>query len=302
MEENNKQLNDDREIKTIHTYEGDMANLVRSGQGSVVKIALAEQEKRRAEGNDENPKKVKSKNLIFILGGLIIIVAGIWLTFFLIKKANDQSMAQIADSKIQTFVPYDDQSTLDVTNVLNKDEFAKILEPELKSEIKAGNIKAVFLNINGALSNAQDFLKLINANMPGGLSRSLTDKYMVGVFSPISNNSVIASERKNHLFIILQTKDYTQAFAGMLEWEKTMLNDMFLLFSINVSGENQKLFETSFQDIIISNKDARVLRDQYGTDILYYLFLDNNTFVITDDQSTVKEVISRIITQNIKPL
>ena len=110
MPGNNKQLNDDREIKTIHTYEGDMANLVRSGQGSVIKIALAEQEKRRASGKVEDPKKVKSENLIFIFGGLFIIIVAIWATFFLIKKAKDQSIAQIENSKIQTFVPYDNQS------------------------------------------------------------------------------------------------------------------------------------------------------------------------------------------------
>lgn len=301
MDENNKQLNNN-EIKTIHTYEGDMANLVRGEQGSVIKIALAEQEKKRLNPKIEEATKIKYKNLIFIAGGLIIILVAIWLTFFLIKKSKDQSIAQLQETKIQTLVSYDNQTILDVTNVLNKDEFAKILGPEIKKEIKIGNIKTIFLNSNSKLLNTQDFLKLINANLPGSLARSLSPQFMIGTFSPTTNSGVVASERKNSFFIMLQTKDYTQAFAGMLEWEKTMLNDMFLLFNIDVSGENQKLLESSFKDIVILNKDTRVLQDQNGNPILYYLFVDNNTFVITDNQDTAKEIISRLVIKNIKPL
>jgi hypothetical protein len=81
-----------------------------------------------------------------------------------------------------------------------------------------------------------------------------------------------------------------------------MLDDMFAVFEINVSGDNKYLFEKKFKDVFINNKDARVLTDNNNNPLLYYLFIDKENFVITQSEDAIKEVISRLFTKNIKPL
>jgi hypothetical protein len=55
-------------------------------------------------------------------------------------------------------------------------------------------------------------------------------------------------------------------------------------------------------DIIINNKDARVLLNEDGKPILYYMFVDKNNLIITDSIDAIKEIVSRLMLKNIKPL
>jgi hypothetical protein len=97
-------------------------------------------------------------------------------------------------------------------------------------------------------------------------------------------------------------KDYNQAYASMLDWEKVLLSDMFLPFSINVSGDRNMLFEKPWKDIIVGNKDARILYDKEGNDILYYIFIDKSKLVITDNRDAIKEIDLRLLAKTTKPL
>jgi hypothetical protein len=138
-------------------------------------------------------------------------------------------------------------------------------------------------------------MNVIGSSIPASLVRSLEDSYMIGTYLP-------RGEEKAHLFIMFQTKDYNIAYASMLSWEGTLLDDVFAMFGIDVSGDKKELFDEPWKDIIINNKDARVLSNKDGVPVLYYLFLDKSYFMITDNLDTIKEVSSRMITKNIKPL
>ena len=118
---------------------------------------------------------------------------------------------------------------------------------------------------------------------------------MVGTYTP-------AAENKSHLFLMFEIKDYNQSYAGMLAWERTLLNDMFPFFKIDVSGDSSNLLNTPWKDTIINNKDVRVLYDKNSNSLLYYIFIDKSNFLITDNEDTIKEIISRLLTKNTKPL
>jgi len=57
-----------------------------------------------------------------------------------------------------------------------------------------------------------------------------------------------------------------------------------------------------WKDIIINNKDARVLVDVKGRPILYYLFVDKSSILIADSDIVIKELIGRLLTKNNSPL
>lgn len=299
-EQNNLQPNTISNIKPIHTYTSDMADAVREQEGTVIKIALAEQKKRernamKAESRGSNPK-----NMLLIIGGIILIVAGVMGTLFLIQKSKSQSVVAPVQTKIEAFINYEDQSYIDTTGMAIREEAIKAITAESQKQTQPNSIKNFFLTTKTSTGTntltTSDFLTLLNINMPGGLERSLSPQFMIGSYKGTSGTDT------PHLFLMFQTTDYNIAFAGILEWEKTMLDDMFMIFNIDVNGDNQKLFATPFKDIIIENKDARVLSDQSGKDLLYYMFADKNTFVISDNQDTIKEILTRLIAKNIKPL
>jgi hypothetical protein len=133
--------------------------------------------------------------------------------------------------------------------------------------------------------------------MPGALIRSLTDKYLVGKYS---NGSATNVNDKSAMFLIFETTDYNQTYASMLEWEGTMLSDLFILF--NIPKPSNSFIGKPWNDIVVSNQDARILYGENGVGIFYYAFVNKNNFVITSSQEALKEVVTRILIKNDKAL
>jgi hypothetical protein len=104
----------------------------------------------------------------------------------------------------------------------------------------------------------------------------------------------------NHPFILVTTTDYDNAYAGLLEWEKKMVDDFFLMFSISVGGDKTYLLTKSFQDTTIQNIDARILLDNSGGTVILYAFLNPKTILITDNEATFKEVLARLAVGTVK--
>lgn len=303
MEDNNLKQNPlGQDLKTIHTYSSDMADAVRTNEVSVIKIALAEQNKRELEAKYKAQQGTNVSKILMLLGGIILIGLAIGGVYFLMKKkeAANIAPASLSTKNIDTLISYDDQSFLDTTNATSIEDITKIINTEATKTITPGKIKSLFLTkgITGAaeLITSRNFLSIIKTTAPEALTRSLEDKSMTGLYQPKANGS------KPHLFMLFQTKDYNQAYAGMLGWEKTMLSDMFLLFGVDISGDRNALLEKPWNDIIIKNKDARILYDDIGTELLYYVFINKNTFLIADNQEAINEIIDRVLAKNIKPL
>ncbi len=298
-EQNNPQLNTKNDIKTIHTYESDMADAVREQQASIIKIALAEQNKKSREQLLGTATKAKSKNIFFIIGGIILVAGAFVGAYLLMSGAKTASVVAPVQTNIQTFIPYDTSANIDITRSVGKEEIGKTITTEASKTGKPNSIKSIFLtkeNDTGtAVIATQDFFTLINAQAPGALVRSLSSQYMLGTYQKDSASVP-------HLFIMFKTSDYSQTFSGMLAWERTLLDDLFTVFNVDVSGGKSTLFGTPWKDVIINNKDARVLSDESGKDVLYYLFIDKNTLLITDSKDAITETTNRLITANSKPL
>lgn len=300
MEEEKPKGNIGENIKTIHTYSSDMADAVRQNEVSVIKIALAEQKKHEQEALYKKSEGTSVSKTILFLGGLIIIAVAVGGIYYLVQKKKADSVVTEVATNIDTLISYDSQTFIDMTNTVSVTDVAGILQTEVAKGGTAGSIKSLFLT-HATTSKQEflpleDFLNIIKTTAPSSLTRSLDDSYMVGTYQSKDD------EATPHLFFLLKTTDYNQSYAGMLAWEKTLLDDFFVIFHIDVSGDRSTLFEKSWKDIIIENKDARILYDTQGNPVLYYLFIDKNTFIITDSQDTIKEVSSRLLAKKIKPL
>jgi hypothetical protein len=303
MEENNPQLNTNgSNPKTLRTYSSDMADVVRENEISVIKIAVAEQKRHEQEDLYRKAQGTNISKFFLLIGAIALIGGGIAGAYFLLKK-KDATIAPIEvkkDKVIESFISYEAESYIDTTNATNSLDITNILKGELEKAGSPGSIKALFLttSVSGSpqLLSIQKLISLLKITAPGSLSRSFQDRYLVGTYTSSTGTG------SPHLFLMFEANDYNVAYAGMLEWEKTMLDDLFGLFRVDVSGDRSELFERPFKDIIISNRDARILYDTSGTEVLYYIFLDKNKIIITDSQEAIKEIMTRLITKNTKPL
>ena len=136
MEESKNKQNNKDDVNTIHTFQSDLADLMREKQGSVIKIAIAEQEKKDRAEIVEQSKISNPKNLLLVIGGIIIILAGIIFTIFLINKGNSQSVVAPVASKVPTFISYDEQFNLDAKNISSRDVLVKTIRTDCSYETK----------------------------------------------------------------------------------------------------------------------------------------------------------------------
>lgn len=298
MNENKPNINNQGELKNIRTYMTDMADSVRANEISVLKVALAEQNKHEREDLYRKVEGTPTKKVFWFIGGIVFIACAIYGYQFLTKKIA-QNNEVVKFVKIESIIPYDEISTLEVSISGSLVENIKKIKNELAAT-KDNSIKFISITeeINGLkeIAPVSDlFSNLGFTSAPSSLVRSLSDSYMIGTYTKTVGEAA-------SLFIILQPKDYEYAYAGMLEWEKGMAGDMFGLFSLDSSESIVQLNSRKFKDIIINNKDTRVLLNESNKEILYYMFIDKNNMIITDSKDTIKEVIARLITKNIKPL
>ncbi|MFA6251233.1 MAG: hypothetical protein WC603_01240 [Candidatus Paceibacterota bacterium] len=301
MEAENKTPTNDKNIKVLRTYSSDMADAIRTNEVSVIKIALAEKEKKEREEMNQKAEGTNTSKTLLVIGGIILIAVAIIGSYFLLQKKKEKEIPEPIISNIDTFISYDSNLYIDVTNVINSSELSEILKKEQTAN--SGLIKALFLTKKitdkSELLTSRNFLSLIGATAPGALVRSLSDKYLLGKYA---DKNIPGLSNETALFLIFQTTDYNQAYASMLEWEKTMLKDLFILFDIKITDTSEAVFDKPWQDIIINNRDARVLYGENDSALLYYVFVNKNNFIITNNIRAVKEIIARLIIKNTKPL
>ena len=299
MDEKTPQINNRENLKTVRTYLSDMADTVRENEISVIKVALAEQNKHEREDLYRQAEGTPAKKIFWIIGGLFLVGVSIFGTYYIIqKKAKENIPAAIA--KDETIISYDQNFSIDLKD-------GEVLSDKIKNQISENSktdssdgIK--YISVVQDLNTIKEKLlvKEIFTRMgfmaPSSLVRSLSDNYMIGTYT--KNNINVAS----NLFMIFQTKDYEYTYAGMLEWEGSLANDMFYLFNLNTKDNKLKLGERKWKDIIINNRDARVLYNEDDKPILYYLFANKDSLVISSNENTIKEIMTRLIIKNIKPL
>lgn len=298
MYEETPKSNNKDNLKTVRTYLSDMADTVRENDISVIKVALAEQNKHAREDLIREVEGTPTKRIIWVISGIILVIISIVGIYYVTQKNNKENIPVVV-IKEQTIVSYDETSTLEINNT-------DYLVNKLKNHIKELSTSSVTNGIN-SISIFQttndikeklllsDIFSRLNLSAPSSMVRSLSSLYMVGTYT----ESRISGPK---LFLVFKSNEYNYTYAGMLEWENSLSNDMFNLFDLNTKETMLNLSQIKWKDVIISNRDARVLYNEEGKPILYYMFADKDSLVITDSENVIKEIVTRLIIKNIKPL
>jgi len=277
----------------VRTFARDVAEQMKTNSASVVKIALAEQN--RQKEYETIVKDNKKQQIIFLIATFIFVVGGsALLAFSLNNKESTTPIPEITTQapKANSIVFSEQQEIVDVTNFSRAEMIQTILS-------RVGFIKeAGITNIITILKNetsprtmyGPEFISMIAVNLPETTIPLIENNFMIGV----------DGDNDFSIFVIFSFKNFDAFVDGFREWEPFLVQDMNRLLAINTSGQGIEVFSKSFQSEILFNKESRVLRDQNQGFVVGYTFLDRNNVVISTNIETIQEVINRYNIQGIQ--
>lgn len=301
---------DETTIAPLETYQQDMESVISRQNISAVSIAAAEAERAsRASTEPAAQKPARDWKLLATLGAVaggvvLVIVAVGFLAYVLTRPAPSVTVGQGGSAP---FMNVDDTQALVVApEQLNRDTLIQNLESlKENTALSLGLISRMYVilasttvekgNLPPPIS-AQTLLSTLAPNVGDSLLRTLDPNYyLLGVHVFDGNQE----------FLVLKVDSYEQAFSGMLDWERTMATELSPLFtrmprpltqeelSLVSTSTPAAAIPTSFRDKVVANHDARVMLSDQGDILLLWAFIDRNTLVITTNEGTLSEIISR---------
>lgn len=301
--------------ENMRTYQEDIASAIRNDNVSMIKVALAEKKRQERQGTaiDLEEKDPTKKYIMFgvIIVVVIIFIAGISLFVFNSLSATDAPAGQTVFAPLlytekRIAISIDDRDNDDITRLLKRE----LNDPELS----LGQMKGIVLVSGTGTSTREvstsDLFKQLQSRAPDSLIRALSARFMLGVYSFSPND----------FFMLVPVESYDVAFAGMLQWEPDIENDIgnFMITKRSVVpivvstlpragststaglavkeslGPATATQNKTWVDRVINNKDVRLLVDSDGTPAMLYAFLDKETLVIASSDKALKEVTFRL--------
>lgn len=304
-------------LKPLRTYERDIAEMVRTHQTSAVSVNIArqkteealpvavrkekkvERQKAREELVQKKPVTIvvdttpgassASRNTLFAVGGVALIAIGIGLIGFFFFARNNAPAPIVIDVTTTPLLPSDETREINISGLTPSaisEQVSNIISSSYQNDTVT-QIRFVTQN-NGTPVAAPIFFEAATAAIPASLSRAFETRMFAGVYTL----------NDKHPFYVIDIDSFDKAFEGMLAWEKDMYSDMGTLMRTDTATNNSigGIVLNTFSDVIIANKDARVLRTSEGNIVILYSFVDEHTLVIADSERAFKEILNRLST------
>lgn len=280
-------------VKPLRTYERDIAESLRNKDASQASIHL---EERRSEEKKKPKAKIKKpfpfKKLLTVGIVLVMLAAGGLMIYWLLPIINSPA-PQIAAPQIDSLVRSDSIKTFDVEGK-SREEILSFVRETFQNSLPAENPRLVQIQFTNAdsLSKTQGIrseilFDLLAPEAPAVLKRALGYKASYGFLAESSSTT--------SPFLITELESFENAFASMLSWEKTIEKD----FSRLISDLSEVPTERNFEDIVIRNKDVRILKSAEGESSILYSFLDKNTLLIAQNERIFREILDRFLVKQL---
>jgi hypothetical protein len=288
----------------LHTYTSDVAKQINESHATSFSVLAAEKDAPRKPP----ARPLKKTNFVPILAGVLLIIIGTGaLTAAYLYMKNSAPVASVFS--IPTLLVPDSKVMLSGTGTTLLQAFAKQADQTIPDNT------VVVTYINQATTTPQGvveqpasggaFITALNLPAPNILVRNI---------DPISTVGIAHSGPQTRAFFILRVTSYERTFAGMLEWEGNMANDLSMLyphypappppaissttpvapFILPVSAPDLTAPAAQFSDEVIANHDARVLKDGAGRTIVLYGFADKQTLIIARDEAAFTLLLARL--------
>lgn len=300
----------DTPIAPLQTYESDVQSVISKKNISALDIASAESDRAGKSAFTLSTPKVdwgKVKSVATLLGSLLFVGAAAALLYFVFLRG---APTPVELTPAQTpFIAVDNTQVLLFTEAQLKRNtiMSNLVNLKDKTNISLGLISRVYLAVGSSSTAAgalppplqiQTLLSILAPNISQDFLRTLDPRYYIFGFHMFDGSQP---------FLILKVDSYEQAFSGMLAWERTMSQELSPLFTriprpklndevqtpTGSTTEEVIVSPTQFKDKIVENHDARVIENAVGDILLIWTFLDRSTLLITTNEATLRELISR---------
>lgn len=270
-------------LKQIRTFQGDVAEALKTQNESVVSIQRKEQAKKSLEPEiEKNIKSERKKILLLILGILVLTSLGGLGGWYAYTEFINKTKPPLLDAPPNRLISSAIEVNLDTTDASRESLLVLISEEKFREDIPDGEIKHMVLRTGTStprvIISTQELLRLLESRAPGPLVRSFDPVFMLGSIG----------EETPSTFLLIKLASFENAFAGMLNWESNLSSDLSTLFGVEEFGE------TTWRDMVINNKDTRAIVDEVGEERLLYSFFDNELLIITTGREALEIIITRL--------
>ncbi|MDD3694008.1 MAG: peptidoglycan-binding protein [Candidatus Pacebacteria bacterium] len=234
------------------TYYSDLSQAMESSEPSTMSELI-----RRSRFEDEE-KKIHSprsrKNLLFLAGTLIFLLASVGVLSTILKNSKTQKVEIIEGQKVSSLVYADTNTGINLTGVdtaRTKQAIRQVTERK-HSKDSVDQIYYVEQDNVGNLRRLgiKDVFDRTGSLVPDLLYDNIENTFMHGVYT----------SDKNYPFLILKPLSYDRAYLGMKEWESTMIDDLSPFLDLPNDANDRSLLNPGFEDSLIKNKNVRVAR------------------------------------------
>ncbi|MEX0919261.1 MAG: hypothetical protein WDZ64_00745 [Parcubacteria group bacterium] len=274
-------------LKQIRTFQGDVAEALGTQKESIFSIQQREQSKRAGSvpttsPKEEAPRRYRQLFLLFI-GSLVFIALGALGAWYSYQEFQRKTAPPEIAAPLNRFITPNTEVDLDITGS-NRSSLLTSIDTTRVS-VPGGELRHLILletiGVESNLVSTEDFLEILGSRAPGNLVRAFSPLFMFGFLGEST-------------FIIIPLESFENAFAGMLAWEESMVEDIGPLFSVNPFTRDPTATSTQpvFKDAIIQNKNFRIIRREDESTLLYSFF-NNRMLIITDSAETLMSIIER---------
>lgn len=236
----------------VKSYHSDMEHVMREGKGGTMASVL--EDAREDEAIHENKSVTSKKNLVFLgLSVMFIALGAALLWFFVLADTFKRIPVEQTVPMVPSLVSADLQAGIDITGA--SPSKIETLAQQAIAQNEAGFQQMTHLYFkegagqNVVRANRKRVFQGLGITLPGALNQALTDDFMYGLYSL----------NKDYPFLVFNVSSFDRAFAGMREWEPTMLDDLKGLFAVEKELLDPSSFLKTFEDKLLLNKNMRVL-------------------------------------------
>lgn len=268
-------------VPRLRTYAADMSEEIRKRGAALSTIIAAEQTSPRREtvvAPQEPAKKMHAG--WWAVGALVLVVLGIGVALGAFLTAGN---APATTTLPPSIIPLNERGVVALATGVSLPE--ALAGVRASANLSLGEMEGLDVTQNGTALSAYEILTALGA--PNELARNATG-ILVGI------------HLTDHVqpFLLVSVSAYENAFSGMLAWEPTMaesLGNFFAPNGVSATAVAAHPPALSFTDQVFQNLNIRASDSNWP---IVYTFPRRDLLLITTNEATVREIISRLSLQS----
>lgn len=265
-----------QKLSSLHTLTGDTKEFLQEKNISLAALIAQSQKYEKAKGEQRF-----SYGFYLLVGFAALVIVGGGSFWFLRGYFNKAEEERITKRPKPLFPVYESREILIGVQV---SDFINPFRQILSEDILPGRMAEAIVKNKETKKELSLFelFTFAGVGLPSNLSGSLGSRSTAGIFGTIRGTEPV---------IIVSISSFEKTLAGMLEFEKLLPG---ALFNFLPTDHPVRRFEF-FEDKLIANQEARVLKTADGQPLFAYAFFSRKILILAVSEDALTAVINNFI-------